>query len=301
VIKKTIYCKVVRKWINPEYFIRCINRPQFDCASCKIKRNQPQRKALEKWVNTYWCSLPFRFHNKKRLTEWEKVNGEWRRSGPTRKDDAFYNGSFKEIRRKLGVRNLDERSKEQLLSYSFRFGELIDFELRTVPLKKQILHDMERLRSMKGISSPKEDERKIEIAVLESRLGNLPERERLNRPLYYYVSALAIFWERWTGKKVRRLNENKQYKTSVRFYNFVDYCLESMGLSHIWGSSSVMKAVQRLIHDFILPVRDNLKNYPSLSMGDIDPSQLLPSIYLLDSISEKTTELLISKPNLLKS
>lgn len=297
--KRIIYCKVIRKKVNPETWPDCINN--FDCNSCspppKI-RKQPQRKALEKWVNGYWLLLPFRDEEMK--PEWKKVNGEWKRLGPPRKREKFYNGSFNEIRRKLCIKYADERYAEQLLDCSFEFGQQIDFEVRTVPSKKQILYETEKHASMKGISPLKEEERKKELIGLVSRVKDLPA-ERLNRPLYYYVSALAIYWEKWTGREVRRANENNERDINLKFYDFIDYCIESMGLWQVWGTGSVKKAIQRVVHDFLLPARDYLKtNYPSTSLSDIDPLEVMGSIYLSDSISDSVSKLIIDS-NLLKS
>lgn len=258
---------------------------------------------LEKWLHDYWLLLPFQNETTKLKPEWGKVNSKRKRLRSPQRYEKFYNGNFKEIKRRLGIKYSDERSDEryaeQLLECSLELGQRIDFEVRTAPSKKQIFLRVKKHASMKGISSQKEDERKKELIGLVSRLEDLPS-QRLNRPLYYYISALAIYWEKWTGREIKRANEKNKNDVNLKFYDFADYCVQSMGLSKIWGTGSVKKAIQKVISNFLLPMRVYLKKaYPSISLGDINLSDIMESIYLLDSVSESISNLIIDN-NLLK-
>lgn len=294
--------------------------------------HQGHKEDLEKWVNTYWSSLPIE----------------------TPREDVFYKGSFKKIQKIIGVKNPDETFIEQLSSYTFRFVELIDFEIRTAPTRKQIQHEIQKLKfpesrlpsagrirmlmggvgsfgswasvpinarkslhelrtmdlskcsdeikDLLGLDTPSSYDRKTLYRMLRRRIESLPERKVLNRPLYVYVFLLAIFYEKWTGREVKRLNKNKQYKINKKFYDFVSYLIRSLGLSKVWGPGSINKAIQRVIKTYLLPLRACLKrNYPSRSLGEIDPSRLgtLPENLIKISFTgvEKTLDHLFSIPS----
>jgi hypothetical protein len=96
---------------------------------------------------------------------------------------------------------------------------------------------------------------------------------------------LAIFYEKWTGRKVKRLNKNKQYRTNKKFYDFISYLIESLELSRIWGPGSIHKAIQRVIEKYLLPIRGYLnKNYPSISLHDIEKGRVPFDRALLENL-----------------
>lgn len=293
-----IYCKLKKIEVNKKYWPGCKNN--FNCDSCHIppaKRKQPERKALEEWVKSYWLPFPFRLSKKDMEPTWENVDGEWRRISPSHRendlfDDSFYDGSFREIRERLGVKRHDDLLllREQLLRCSYSFGEWIDFYVRTIPSKLNLQKDAKKLKSIIKRAScleKKEDATK-QLIGLEFRLRDLSAKKRLNAPLDEYVFLLAIIWEKWTRREVRRLNKPEDTDDPNQdFYDFISYCITSMDLWRVWGMGSIKKAVQRVIHNYLLPIRDHLKKkYPSISLGDLDPAEFLVSMYLWDSVSQ---------------
>lgn len=228
-------------------------------AAVPAKIRKP-RKLLKRWVDDYWAGI-FQFRASKRK-------------------EAFYHGSLSEIRKILRIKNPGTIFEDQLRSCAWKFVELILFEIQTLPEKKKIARTAKKIRpalaSIRGVPSY-EDNLKEYYDRLEKE-STLLQRERINRPLYCYVSALAIFYEKWTGKTVTRSN--------AQFKEFVDYCIDAMGLSPVWPEGSTKKVIERMIAIWLSPLRNSLSiNSPSIPLKDIDPTEIIPSIYLLDSVS----------------
>lgn len=98
----------------------------------------------------------------------------------------------------------------------------------------------------------------------------LPNRKIPNRPLYFLMTSLALFYEKWTNEIVKRENEN--------FKEVVNYCIKSTGLSEVYPPKAVDRGVQTIIHKSMKNLRNELMiEYPSISLRDIDLTEIVPT------------------------
>lgn len=223
-------------------------------------RGRAPRDFLQRWVDSFYAGLLTLKPNKKR-------------------EPFSYHGSIAEIRKILKVKNPGAIFEDQLKHCAWKFCELILFEIKTLPEKKKYARAQKKMQmalaNLKGTSIEADLKEYYDVLQRESAFV---QRQRINRPLYCFVSMLAIFYEKWTGKTVTRSNE--QFKT------FVDYCIEAMGLSKVWPEGSTKKVIERMISTWLSPIRKNISiKYPSVKLGDLSPTEVVPSIYLLDSVS----------------
>jgi len=171
---------------------------------------------------------------------------------------SFWKGDYNKIAKIMRVKSPDERFRNELSFIIDSSFHLNVYEVRQV---------MPMPRKRPG-------------REWERRFLNLPNRKILNRPFYFLMALLALFYEKWTNKRVTRENKN--------FKELVNYCISSMGLSKVYPPEAMDRGVQTIIHksmkDFRNKWRDTLRKDPSLSLRDLDLIDVIPTDFRFPSL-----------------
>ncbi len=304
------YCKTLRKkYYDRKIFNACIHfyEPGFDCAQCKRERKQPQREELVMWINNFWHSRKFpngdTFFYKGSLKKIQKMVNIKDSNETFKKELIYYTVMFldlidfeikevqmrREIEKELKKLKSGSRlpSAKRIIQLMGKTGDWTSWDDVPTSLKETLPYhraiDLKSaLRNMDLLfteDEPSRFNRETLCKMFEGRIEKLPNRQRLNRPLDLWIIMMAVLYEKWTGREVKRANENKQYRINKKFYDFVAYLILSMDLSKIWGSGSINKTIQKVIKNILLPLRAHLKKNPSLCLGGPENTNLFNSLF----------------------